>query len=233
MFGMVVYVYRGERRFFRPSYTLGAPGGLPVLEAALPQKYSPQRLGRLSRRLWKKGLRRFLAGEGIDLPGPLVPVDPLPLCRAKGGELALELLSQIPLRERRVALRGEEADRSAWAIAETLCPSVGALLLEFDRGQEALERRLRSHFGAAPLPLGRGVPPQLAVELSPCPPGEFPSLRLWGEVDLLGLTLRPEGPLPAGLPPLPFLELLWETGRVGLQELHPVLEHPAREAEWP
>ena len=45
-------------------------------------------------------------------------------------------------------------------------------------------------------------------------------MRLWGEPALEGLTVTlPGALLPQGLPELPFLELLWETGRVKVEEL--------------
>lgn len=228
MSGMVTYFYQQKTRSFWPQYEVLSPMGFPVLGVGLPAKYPSRRLQSLSRRLYRRGIRRFLAGDGISVPPPLVPVDPLPLCRVKGGDLALALLSHLPVRERRVVLRGEKAGPDAWTIAEALCPQVGALLLEFDRGEEPLSRRLRSHYGAVVLHLGQGRPPQLAVELSPRPSGDFPALRLWGKPELLGFTLRPERPMPPGLPPLPFLELLWETGRIGVEELRPVWK-----AEWP
>lgn len=187
---------------------------LPILEVSLPSKYSSRRLERMGGRLYRKGLRRFLTGEPTLNVGPLAPVDPLPLCRAKGGALALALLSDLPLRQRRVALRGEAASPEAWRIAEELCPRVGTLLLDFDRGEETLAGWLREKFGAAALRLGQGPAPQAAVELAPRPVPIPRTLRLWGKPDLLGLALLPEEPLPPGLPALPFLELLWETGRV-------------------
>lgn len=209
---MVAYVYQSEEKIFWPRYEAAAPMGLPVLRVVLPPGCSARRLKRTAARLYRYGIRRFLTDGSVWDMSPLVPVSPLPLLRAKGGELALALLSGLPLRERRVALRGEAAQGEAWAIAETLCPQVGALLLDFDKGEEALARRLRERFGAAPFHLGQGPAPQAAVELAPRP---FPlprTLRLWGEPELLGLTISPGESLP-------FLELLWETGRVELKDL--------------
>lgn len=214
---MVAYFYRSEESIFWPRYEPAAPMGLPVLRVGLPPKYSPRRLKRTTERLYRRGLRRFWTDEpGLDL-APLVPISPLPLLRAKGAELALTLLAGMPLRERRAALRGEAAGPEAWAMAEALCPQTGALLLDFDRGEEALARHLGQRFGAAPLRLGQGPEPHLAVELDPRPSRLDPTLRLWGEPDLLGLTLSPGEPLP-------LLELLWETGRMDLGELR---------VEWP
>lgn len=211
---MVAYFYRSGEKTLRPRYKVTYPMALPVLEVSLPPKYSPRRLERMGGRLYRKGLRRFLAGEPTLSVGPLAPVDPLPLCRAKGGALALALLSGLPPRQRRVALRGEAAGAEAWRVAEELCPQVGTLLLDFDRGEEALADWLREKFGAAVLRLGQGPAPQAAVELDPRPAPMPRTLRLWGTPDLLGLALLPEEPLPSGFPALPFLELLWETGRV-------------------
>jgi len=202
--------------------------GLPVLKVALPQSYSPRRLKRLAERLCRKGLRRCLTDNPALDPAPLIPISPLPLLRAEGAELALALLADVPLRQRRVALRGETAGPETWRLAEGLCPRVGALLLDLDRGEEALARHLRERFGAAPLHLGRGPAPQVSVELDPRPGPAVHALRLWGEPELLGLTLRTEEPLPPELPRLPFLELLWETGRVAPEDIR-----VAREAEWP
>lgn len=214
---MVAYFYRSEEKIFWPRYEAAAPMGLPVLRVALPMKYSPRRLKRMAKRLYRRGIRRFWAEEPDLALEPLAPISPLPLLRAKGAELALALLSGTPLWERRVALCGEAAGPEAWAIAEALCPQTGALLLDFDRGEEALERHLRQRFGAAPLRLGQGGEPHLTVELDPRPSRLDPALRLWGEPDLLGLTLSPGEPLP-------LLELLWETGRMDLGELR---------VEWP
>lgn len=222
---MIAYFCREGEWRFSPRYEAEAPWGLPILRVGLPSRYSSlHRLERVGRRLYRRGVRRFLAEDPSLTAGPLAPISPLPLCRAMGGPLALELLSGLPLRDRRVALRGETAGPEAWRIAEALCPRVGLLLLDFDRGEETLACRLREEFGAAVLSLGQDRAPQMAVELAPRPAPLPRTLKLWGEPDLLGLALLPEGPLPPGFPELPFLELLWETGRVELDRIR---------VEWP
>ena len=214
---MVAFFEQSGERMLRPRYEAAAPMGLPVLKVVLPRNCSPRRLRRTAEGLYRRGLRRYLPGGPSLDPFPLVPVSPLPLLRAKGAELTLALFAGTPLRSRRAAIRGEAAGGEAWAIAEALCPQVGTLLLDFDRGEEALERHLRQRFGAACLHLGQGGPPQAAVELSPRP-GPLPrTLRLWGEPELQGLTLSPGESLP-------LLELLWETGRVKLEQVR---------VEWP
>lgn len=217
---MVAYFYRdGERRFF-PRCEVSAPWGLPVLKVGLPARLSPRRRERLARRLYGRGLRRYLAGEGLEDFSPLTPVDPLPLCRAKGAELALALLAGVELRQRRLALRGQRADGLAWTLAEALCPQVGGLLLDFDRGEEELSRRIRDRYGAACLHLGQGQPPLAAVELAPRPDPLPRTLTLWGKPELQGLTMSlGDRALPPELPALPFLELLWETGRIAPRDI--------------
>lgn len=216
---MIGYFYYSEEKIFFPRYEIDYPMGLPLLKVAIPPQYSPRRLQRTANRLYRKGLRRYLTGEPALRPEPLTPVSPLPLCRAKGAELALTLLPGVPLGSRRVALRGKEADPAAWALAEALCPKVSGLLLDFDRGEEALGRHLRARYGAAPLHLGQGPPPQASVELDPRPSPSVRPLRLWGEPELQGLMLTAQAVPPAGVPELPFLELLWETGRITAEEI--------------
>lgn len=225
---MVAYFYQDDGRWLFPRYETVHPWGVPVLKVGLPLRLSVRRRRRLAQRLYDRGLRRFLPGERMGDMSPLSAVDPLPLCRAKGAELVLALLPGVGARERRVALRGEKADAVAWALGAALCPQVGALLLDFDRGEEELARQLRDRYGAAPLHLGQGPEPMAALELSPRPTPLPKTLALWGELELGGYSLTIEEPLPAEFAPLPFLELLWETGRVGLEQIT-----VTRGAEWP
>lgn len=225
---MVAYFYQTGQVRFLPKYEPICPGGLPVLRVALPLQYSSRRMAGMARRLYRKGIRRYLAHAPAPALSPLTAIDPLPLCRAKGAQLLLDMVSKVPPWERCVALRGEAAEPEAWRIAEELCPQVGMLYLDFDRGEEALRRRLRERFGAAALHLGQGPAPQAALELAQRTVSLPQALRLWGEADLLGRTLLLKQPLPAELPQLPFLELLWETGRVELKEIQ-----VARTEDWP
>lgn len=220
---MVGYLYRAEGRRLLLRTAPVRLHGLPLLGAALPEGEGLRRLDRCARALRRAGCRRVLTESGLagpELPEllarrDLAPVDPLPLCRAKAPELVLALVERLPFRRRRVALRGENA-QAAWSLASALCPQIGTLLLDFDRGEEELACRLRAVYGAAALTLDQGPEPQVSVELSRREGSAGTTLRLWGEPDLAGLELTagedPEGPLDG----LPLLELLWETGRLDL-----------------
>lgn len=222
---MVGWLDWSEARGFWAKVTAVRPMGLPLLRAALPPGKPERRLRQGAKALRRRGVRRVVTSPGLDEEAGLrefglEPVSPLPLYRAMGGRLALFLLEDVPLRTRRVALRGEEADSGAWLLAQTLCPQVGTLFLDFDRGEETLGDRLRERYGAAPRPLGQGLEPQVSLELAPRSDPVGKTLRLWGEGELGGLAVTlPGAALPEGLPELPLLELLWETGRIKIEDL--------------
>ncbi len=226
---MVGYLYRAPERRFRLKIEPVAFHGLLFMGAGLPRGELARRLDQGAKALRKKGCARVLAARSLDcmeLPeilrrNGLAPVDPLPLYRAKAPELALALVEKLPLRRRCVALRGEGA-QAAWPAAAFLCPQVGALLLDFQWGEEELSRRLREVYGAAALNLRQGPPPQASVEFSPCGEPEGKTLRLWGEPELAGCRLTANGVDDPAL-----LTLLWETGRLRLGDI------AVQWGEWP
>ena len=215
----------GENIRFFPRVSSERILGYPLLAVSLPVGDPAKRLAQGAKLLRRQRVRRVLAAPGLDsgvgLAGwGLVPVSTTPLCRALGARLALTALAPVPVRDRRVALRGSVADGLCRTLAETLCPQVGQLLLDFDRGEEALARRLRLAYGAAPLHLGPGAPPQVSLEFEPRPaPAGGRTFKLWGEPDLGGMALVPPPGLPPDLPALPFMDLLWEAGRLPLEEV--------------
>jgi len=222
---MVGYLYETDKRAWRLKPQPLLLHTLPLAAVGIPGGDRDKALRRAVKALSGVGVRRCLTPPGFGdwdvlTALGLSPVDPLPLCRAMAAELALFCLNDIPFRRRRVALRGRDA-LAAYSLAQTLCPQVGALLLDFDRGEEELGKTLRETYGAAPLHLGQGPPPQLSVELSPRPPWAGQTLRLWGTPDLDGIELTVDFSLPPQVEPLPFLALLWETGRLKREEIHP------------
>ena len=199
--------------------------GLPLVSVTLPPGNRRRRLAQAGRVLGRMGVRRVMADVSFDgwpelAHWGIAPVDPLPLCQAKGGELALALLEKYPLKNRVAALCGAVADRTAWALADSLCPQTGVLLLDFHQGGEELAGHLRRAYGAAPPGLGQGLRPQVTVELSPCQTLGGEVRRLWGSPDLAGLELQwKKAPMPEGVDPLMLLEVLWETGRAEAEDI--------------
>lgn len=212
--------WSGERGMF-PKLSTDRPLGLSMLTVDLPDGKPGCRLAQGAAALRRRGIRRAVLGPGLGegkslTEWGLAPVDPLPLCRALGAQLALAKLEGIPLRQRRVALRGVQADPVALTLAQSLCPRTGALLLDFDRGTEELSDHLRRRYGAAPLTLGAAPLPQVTLELGPRGNTLPGTLRLWGEPDLDGLELWCDLPIPADLPRPEAMTLLWEAGRLPL-----------------
>lgn len=212
--------WSGERGFF-PRLSRERPLGLSMLTADLPEGKSHRRLSQGAAALRRQGVRRAVLAPGLGEKEilnqfGLRSVDPLPLYRVMGAQLALARLEGVPLRERRVALRGEKADPVALVLAQALCPQTGALLLDFDRGAGELSDHLRRRYGVAPLALENAPPPQVTLELGPRRDVLPGTLRLWGEADLGGLELWVDLPIPPDLPPLAAMTLLWEAGRVPL-----------------
>lgn len=220
---MVGWLHREEKGRFRPRVKPVGLEGYPLLEAALPPGERMRRLKQGARALKRRGVVRVLTEPGLadreELRGlDLLPVDPLPLCLEKAGDMATFLLRDIPPRQRRLALRGEQVTGRVCALALEMCPRVGTLLLDFARGEEELWGLLRSRWGAAP-PGRTGTPPHLTVDLAPRERGRGPTLKLWGEPDLGGLALSLPGREVRGMEPLEFFTLLWESGRVESGEI--------------
>lgn len=220
---MVGWLRLTGEKHLRPTVTPVQVLGYPLAEVSLPTGDLSRRLRQGARALERRGIRRVVTAPGLakreELEAlGLSPVDPLPLCVAKGRDMALFLMKGIPLRERRVAIRGDRAAGPAWELAHALCPETAALFLEFERGEAELADSLRGRYGAAPQPLGQDTP-QLTLEFSPGPYPAGRTLKLWGEPDLCGLRLCPPGPVPPDLEELPLLTLLWEAGRVRTDEI--------------
>lgn len=220
---MVGWLRRTGVGYWRPTLTPVQILGYPLVEVSLPPGDRWRRLAQGARLLTRHGIQSVVTAPGLASRGDLetlglAPVDPLPLCLAKAGDMVRFLLREVPPRRRRVALRGDQVDRPAWRLAHALCQETGGLLLDFDRGGEELARSLRTGYGAAPLPFGEAEP-QVTVEFSPRGSQGDGVLRLWGRPDLAGLTFRLPEALPPDLEGLPFLALLWEAGRIRKEDI--------------
>ena len=220
---MVGWLRLTGERHFRPTVTPVQVLGYPLAEVSLPNGDLSRRLKQGAKALSRRGIHRVVTAPGLTGREELKAlgleiVDPLPLCMAKARDMALFLLKDVPLRERRVALRSDRAGGPVWELAHALCPETAALFLDVERGEAELADSLRRRYGAAPRLIGQ-EPPQLTLEFSPGRRTEGRTLKLWGEPDLGGLRLCPPGPVPPDLEELPLLTLLWEAGRVRTDEI--------------
>lgn len=198
--------------------------GLPVLQAHLQADgyWEERRLNRAARLLARQGVRRVLPLRGFErwdilARWGLTAVDPLPLYRSMGAELALAVLENRGVEPCRgaVALLGEHVDGDLARTARLLCPWVRTLMLGVEYGGERLARELYWEFGAA---VSVGDEADVRVRFSgPGQPGE---LVLCGVPELLGLELKaPELVLPEELEPMPLLTVLWQAGRMDVKDL--------------
>ncbi len=161
---MIAYFCKKKEGHFWAKTDPFCPLFAPFLRISIPAGYPAFALRRRVKWLEKRGIRRYIADRELFPPKALEAyglkeVDPLPLCRAKAAQLALALLPQAP-HLCRVSIGGERVDQTAIALAEALCPQVGTLYLDFDRGGEDLAFHLRTAFGAAPQPPQPKKPPK-------------------------------------------------------------------------
>jgi len=198
--------------------------GLPVLRVSFSPggRWAARRLHRAARLLVRNGVRRVLVPVAFDgwqelNRWGLRGVDPVPLHRAMADRLVLAELERRGVEKERacVALRGEYVDAELARTARLLCPQVRTLIIQVVWGGERLVRELYREFGAVAPP---GAQADVAVRFGgEGGPGE---LVLCGQPELLGLDLEWPGiTLPEELERLPLLTVLWQAGRLSLEEL--------------
>ncbi len=224
---MLGYCTMTDRRL-RPAPERGMLGQLPVYRLEVTSgRWERRRLDQGVKLLRRAGVRRVLAPE--DFPywtrlkeHGLVPPEPWGLLRRLAPQLALAWLDGHGMQPERaaVALRGARAaDLTPAALA--LCPLVGTLVLSAPDG-EALARRLRAEFGAAPVEDRRDGGAALALHFAPdLPGGGEKTLSLYPGAPLPeGLVMSAQG-LPGGAvcPPELLLAALWEAGRLRPEEV--------------
>lgn len=218
MIGQVKYVPGG-----RGGGEWGRLYGLPVLRTRTdPEGWLGEgRLRRAGRTLQRGGVLRTLVPGAFD-HWPLLaayglsPVEPEPLVRAAGDELALEALRRQGVDPDRatVALRGLRADPDMARTAALLCPRVRHLIITAPQGGERLALWLRREFGIPVLPQEEGG--QVGLYFSPGAGGEETvRLTLYGpEPDLAGLALSVPELAEEDRSDLPLLSALWQGGRL-------------------
>ena len=201
--------------------------GLPVLKVSLPAGgvWAKRRMKKAARLLVRHGVRKILPTKGFDswevpVRCGLRPVDPLPLYRSMGAELALAALVVRGVDPSRavVALAGEYADGDLVRTAQRLCPRVRMVVPVLEQGGEQLARDLYLRFGAA---VDLETQSDLCVRF--CGARKAGELVLCAEPDLIGLRLDASVP-ETELEKLPLLTALWQAGRLKQEEIRVVLD---------
>ena len=223
-----------SRRGRRPAVTEERLLGLRLLRAEVPVSPRLREAGRCRRAargaaaLYRAGVRRALTAP--DFPcwavleeQGLRPVETEGFCQAIAVPLALAGLRRAGILRRQavVALAGPRVRRPLFAAAERLCPQVRHLVVDVPGGEgEELAAWLREEYGAAVL-AAEAAEPALTLAFGPGGGTRGTVLRLYGpKPELAGLTPQPtEGALPPELAPLPLLALLWECGRLPVEQI--------------
>lgn len=202
--------------------------GLPFECVSLSARNPTRRqIRKAARLLSRAGVRRVIAPSELPCWPELercgiIPVDPVPFLQALAVPLALAALSQIgvsPLHATAV-LAGNRTSKAFCDAAISLCPLIQRLVILAPSGGDLLADYLRREYG---LPLLKQCPsPHLALLFSE-PETEFdaPALRLYTPTpDILGISIKPQKHFAdEDLEDLPFLAVLWETGRLALRDI--------------
>ena len=207
--------------------------GLRCLAATVPVRagWKERRLlrqvGRGAAALVKAGVRRVLTAEefpywaALEAAG-LRPVVPETFCQALAAPLALAALAAQGRKpeEASVLLSGPGASPALVQAAEALCPRVRRLAVDGGAAGEELACWLRLEFGAAVEPPGLARP-HVALCFGPPERQGETAFRLYGSrPDLAGFVPVVRGfRQPAGLARLPLLALLWEAGRLEVEQV--------------
>ena len=194
--------------------TVYAPEGLPEWRLE-------RRLRRAERELCEAHVGRVVFRGGFpygDRLRRLRPVDPLPLWREAADLLALGLLDAqgIPYRRGTVALSAPRLCIELERAAQRLCPLVRGLVIDAPGGED-YARYLQAKFGLPVTPPAAGA--EVTAAFGPGGGRWGRRLELYGQADLGGLTVTPEGlELPEDCRDQ-VLALLWERGEVKREQL--------------
>lgn len=202
--------------------------GLTILRTHIdPEGWmSGVRLRRGGKNLHFAGVRRVLLPLELE-ESPilkrfqLAPLDPSPLVRACGAELALTLLRYWGSEESKapVALRASRADRDMAQTAALLCSRVRHVIIDAPQGGNELAYRLRREFG---LPI---LPPEeegaLALRFDRAAPTRERALELYGlHPNLGGLRICAPELLQEDREDLQVLTALWQRGKLPRERLN-------------
>lgn len=203
-------------------------GGVAVYQVRLSDRpqFLGYRLKRMGRLLKEKRILRYLAPEDFphhDLLSAwgLDAYDPLPYLQSLGGTLLLHKFQKahISPSTASVLLQGEVVTPAVTAVAESLCPFVGELVVDFPRGGALLQEHLFHAYGLAPCSFRACPTGVLAFS------GEYQGksalilqLHQIESQDFCGIYPKNKGDL-FSLSPLLFLGFLGQTGKISKEEI--------------
>lgn len=202
--------------------------GLPCYQVALSEKGKlfPLRLRRGGQLFQGEQIRRLICPPqfphwpALQAMG-LRPYDPLPSLQRLGDRLLQEKLTKegINPATATIALVGERVTPSFQALALSLCPWVGQLVIQAPQGGKALEALLYRHYGIAPLAFQPKAQPTISFSKRPedLPP-PFLDLESKDSLDFARLQLKGEG-IPEDIPLLDFMGLLLQTGKINKEAI--------------
>ena len=197
--------------------------GLPVLRTSTDPtgRLGDFRLSRAGNTLCRGGVVQTLVPRGFDrwpllTAKGLAPVDPEPLIRHQGAQLALERLRRDGRAPERatVSLWGRRVDWTMERAAALLCARVRHISVSAPGGGEELALFLHRRYGVPVLPAGEGA--QVALCFGPGMDARADRvLELYGAAPRL-TGLRPTAPELSGedQDDLALLTALWEGGKL-------------------
>lgn len=229
---MIGWMALEERRGWRSRMEEIRLEGLGVCRAGIPAPdgLSPAALTRRVKRgaqlLRKAGCRRCLTPP--DFPfwdllheSGLQAVDPGGLCRTMAAQLAGAYLEEHGVRETgaTVALLGSRVDRSLFDAACTLAPRVRHLVIRAGEEGRELSRWLEREYGIPALENGRGAQIKLWFTQPEEEAGPEDLVLCAPALSLGGLELHPRRSVPPEVEARAFAALLWEEGRLALEDI--------------
>ncbi len=207
---------------------------LTFLKVCLPgPKLRRRHIRRAVRVLRGNGVRRVLAPPEFPCwqqlaQGGILPVDTVPFLQGMSVPLAMAALERSGIMPERatVMLAGQTASKAFCDAAVDLCPLVQHLVIAAPTGGAALANYLRREFGLPLMEYCRAPHLILLFSEMPAEPEmpaetEVPVLRLHSPAcGILGFDLRPKDmDLPPDCEALPFMAVLWETGRFTAKDI--------------
>ena len=199
----------------RPKIEQSEVCGLAVLQLILPERMRDKAhlVGKGLRLLSKRGITRVLVPKDWIFWPQLVQnglrgVETQAFRCAFAPMWANFLLKEknVAISEATLLLKGERESGEMERVARLLCPLVRNMAIDAP-GRGNIAAALRREFGLPVLP-ARNVQADLTMDF-------FPAPTLVG----VDFQLKGKGPLPLGYDPLSILSVLWETGRIQIEDI--------------